>query len=388
MNKNLKYIFLLSAITYFGQGFEGVVGQSIFVYFKNILHLSPSAIMYIGSITGIAWLLKIIWGFLIDNYLSKKTWYFIALGVSSLLALTLGIYGFILSTLIAILTLTSTATAFRDVTVDGIMCIEGKKHNLCGNIQAIQWISITIASILVGIIGGHLAKTANYKLGFLLLLPLYLVSGFIAFKYQEPKKIKCNDSCLNIIKKYKVLWNDKTFMISCLFIFLYCYAPSFGTPLAFLQRDSFRWSEPFIGGLGAIISVCQIIGAILYYKFSKKINTKKWLIGSVFFGAITTLCYLYYTPISAILYGISFAVIGMLIHLILLDWTAQRSIAGFEATSFALLCGIYNLAGTASALSGAWLLPKIGLQWLIIISAITSFLCLPLIGYLKLEKIK
>src|SRR3972149_6458104 len=148
MNKNLRYVFMLSAITYFLQGIEGITGQPLFVYFKKVLCLSPSTIMYIGSITGIAWLLKIGWGFLIDNYLTKKIWYFIALGISTILALTLGIYGFILCSLIAILTLTSTATAIRDVSVDGIMCIEGKKHNLCGNIQAVQWISITIASII------------------------------------------------------------------------------------------------------------------------------------------------------------------------------------------------------------------------------------------------
>ena len=385
MNKNLKYVFMLSAITYFLQGIEGITGQPMFVYFKKVLCLSPSTIMYIGSITGIAWLLKIVWGYLIDNYLTKKTWYFIALGISSLLAFTLGIYGFMLSTLIAIITLTSTASAFRDVAVDGIMCIEGKKANLCGNIQAVQWISITIASILVGLIGGWLATTANYKLGFLILIPIYIMSGIITFKYQEPVKEKSTDTCLVTLKKYSVLWKNKSFLIACLFMFLYCYAPSFGTPLAFIQRDSFHWSERFIGILGAIISVCEIIGAVLYYKFSKKINVRKWLIFSVFFGALTTMCYLYYTNVSAIIYGILFAIIGMTIHLILMDFTARTSLGGLEASSFAMLCGIHNLAGTASSLSGAYLFPIIGLKPLIIIASLTSFLCLPLIKHLKLE---
>jgi predicted MFS family arabinose efflux permease len=170
-------------------------------------------------------------------------------------------------------------------------------------------------------------------------------------------------------------------------MFLYCFAPSFGTPLAFIQRDSFHWSERFIGILGAIISVCEIIGAILYYKFSKKINVRKWLIFSVFFGALTTMCYLYYTNVSAIVYGILFAIIGMLIHLILMDFTARTSLLGLEASSFALLCGIHNLAGTASSLTGAYLFPIIGLQPLIIIASLTSFLCLPLIKHLKLEVI-
>jgi len=385
MNKNLKYVFWLSAITYFLQGLEGIVGQPMFVYFKKILCLSPSTIMYIGSITGIAWLLKILWGYLIDNYLTKRTWYFIALGISTVLALTLGIYGFMLSVLIGILTLSSTASAIRDVAVDGIMCVEGKKHNLCGNIQAVQWIAITIASIVVGLVGGWLATTANYKLGFLLLIPIYAVSAVLNFKYNEPIKEKTTESGIEVLKKYKVLYKNKSFLMGCLFMFLYCYAPSFGTPLAFIQRDTFHWSEKFIGCFGAVISLCEIIGAVLYYKFSKRINVRKWLFWSVVFGAITTLCYLYYTNVSAIIYGILFATIGMVIHLILMDFTARTSIGGLEASSFAVLCGVHNLAGTASALSGAYLFPKIGLHPLIIVACITSFLCLPIIKHLRLE---
>jgi predicted MFS family arabinose efflux permease len=305
--------------------------------------------------------------------------------MSTILSLTLGIYGFMLCALIAIITLTSTATAVRDVSVDGIMCIEGKKYNLCGNIQAVQWISVTIASIFVGLIGGWLATTANYKLGFLFLIPVYIIAGIIVFKYQENTIKREKESCTTILKKYKVLWQNKSFLIACVFMFLYCFAPSFGTPLSFLQRDKFLWSERFIGILSAVISVCEIIGAVLYYKFNKRINVRKWLIFSVFFGALTTMCYLYYTNVSAIVYGVLFAIIGMIIHLILMDFTARTSLPGLEASSFAVLCGIHNLAGTASALTGAYLFPKIGLQPLIIIASLTSFACLPLISHLKLE---
>jgi hypothetical protein len=69
----------------------------------------------------------------------------------------------------------------------------------------------------------------------------------------------------------------------------------------------------------------------------------------------------------------------MFIFLMVMDFMARNTTKGLEATSFAFLCSASNLALTASNLSGAYLLPRIGLQWLIIISAVTSFLCLPLI---------
>jgi len=140
-----------------------------------------------------------------------------------------------------------------------------------------------------------------------------------------------------------------------------------------------------MGILGAITSGISIIGSILYWKFGKKINIKKCLFYSVFIGAFTTLCYLYFTPVTAIVYGIIFSLVGMFIFLNVMAWMAKSTITGKEATSFALLCSINNLAGTCSSLSGAFLFPKIGLHSLIIISAFTSFLCLPLIKKLEIK---
>jgi len=118
---------------------------------------------------------------------------------------------------------------------------------------------------------------------------------------------------------------------------------------------------------------------VLYYRFSQKINLKKWLFFSVFLGAITTLSYLYYTPVTAVVYDLIYSVLGMFIFIMVMDFMARHSVDGLEATSFAFLCSINNLSIVAGNLSGAYLLPYIGLKWLIVLSALTSFLCLPLI---------
>jgi len=141
-----------------------------------------------------------------------------------------------------------------------------------------------------------------------------------------------------------------------------------------------------MGTLGAGLSCLEIIGAIVFYKYCKVINLQRWLYISVFLGAITALLYLWFTPYTAIIYGILFSVLGMFIHLIVMSFLAKSTLPGKEATSFALLCSINNFAaGTASSLVGAFLLPKVGLQNLIIISSLTSFLCLPLIKRLKIN---
>ena len=119
------------------------------------------------------------------------------------------------------------------------------------------------------------------------------------------------------------------------------------------------------------------------YKFSPKINIKKWLFVSVFLGAVTTLSYLYYTLVTAVIYDVVYSFIGMFIFLMVMDFMARNSTKGLEATSFALLCSFSNLALVASNLSGAFLLPVVGLKWLIVLSALTSFLRLPLINRIE-----
>jgi len=387
-NKNMFWIYILSASIYFTQGIEGLPGLGLFAYLKETLHLSASTIMYIGSITTLAWIIKPIFGYMCDQYLSKKIWINISLLGSLLLCLFLGLTPLIpLSLLVILLSLGNFATAFRDVANDGIMCVEGKQADACGSIQSIQWISITIAGIFVGIFGGYIADRLNYKVGYLFLIPIYLVIMGIISKYKTDCKriVNQKENILSTILSYKELFTDKRFLIACLFIFLYNFSPAFGTPLQFIERNNFGWSWSFMGILGAITSVLSIIGAIVYYKIGQKINIKKWLFYSVLIGASTTLCYLYFTPISAIVYSIIFSTISLFIFLNVMTFMARSTITGKEATSFALLCGVNNLAGSLSGIAGAYLFPIVGLQFLIIISAATTFLCLPVLMNMEIK---
>lgn len=66
-DNKLFWIYVLSASIYFVQGIEGIPNLALFAYLKEKLHLDPSTIMYLGSIIGISWLIKPLWGYLCDN---------------------------------------------------------------------------------------------------------------------------------------------------------------------------------------------------------------------------------------------------------------------------------------------------------------------------------
>ncbi|MCX5698900.1 MAG: MFS transporter [Candidatus Omnitrophica bacterium] len=382
-NKKLFWIFALSSAVYFTQGIEGLPAQGVFYYFKETLNFSPEKIMLIGSLTAFAWLVKPLIGYLIDNLLSKRTWIFISLALDIVFVLFLGLMQMPLVILVALLMISSGNAAFRDVAVDGIMCVEGKKYQATGKIQSVQWVSILMAGLFTGIGGAWIAQKWGYQAGFLCLVPIYLLVGLPAYFYQEEKAEKKDLPSATLFTDLKRLFSDRKVLIIGLFIFLYKYSPSFGTPLFFIQRDSFKWGKMWIGALGTISTIFGVIGALFYYKFSQKLNLKKWLFFSVFAGGLTTLSYLYYTPVTAVAYDLVYSLVGMFIFIMVMDFMARHSVKGLEATSFALLCSINNLAGVSSNLSGAFLLPLIGLKWLIILSAGTSFLCLFLINKIE-----
>lgn len=335
--------------------------------------------MVLSSIIMLAWLIKPLIGYVIDHFFNKRIWIFVALAFDIVLVSLVGLLQLPIFLLIIILMINSANAAFRDVAVDGIMCVEGKKYSVTGKIQSVQWISISIAGILTGIGGGYIAEKWGYQAGYLCLVPIYLLVSLPAYFYKEEDYMMVEKAASTLAVDLKKLFTNKNLLIVSLFIFLYRYSPSFGTPLFFIQRDSFKWGKIWIGVLGTIGTAFGIIGSLLYYKFSQKIKIKKWLFWSVFLGAFTTLSYLYYTPVTAVIYDVFYSLLGMFIFIMAMDFMARNSIPGLEATSFALLCSVSNLALVASNLSGAFLLPLVGLKWLIILSAATSFLCLPLI---------
>ena len=382
-NKKLFWIFALSSAVYFTQGIEGLPAQGLFYYLKETLNFSAEKIMLIGCLTTFAWLVKPLIGYLIDSFLSKRAWIFISLALDIVFVLFLGLIQLPLFILVVLLIIRSGNAAFRDVAVDGIMCVEGKKYQATGKIQSIQWVSILIAGLFTGIGGAFISEKWGYQVGFLCLVPVYFLVALPAYFYQEEAQKKKYLPAATLLADLKRLFSDKKILIIGLFIFLYKYSPSFGTPLFFIQRDSFKWSKMWIGTLGTISTVFGIIGALLYYKFSQKLNLKKWLFFSVLAGGLTTLSYLYYTPLTAVAYDVVYSLVGMFIFIMVMDFMARHSVRGLEATSFAFLCSINNLAGVSSNLSGAFLFPVIGLKWLIVFSALTSFLCLFLINKIE-----
>ena len=71
---------------------------------------------------------------------------------------------------------------------------------------------------------------------------------------------------------------------SPLFLFLYSFAPGFGTPLYYLMTDELQFSQSYIGILGSIASAGWIAGALLHRWLLRRMSSKALLYLSIVLG--------------------------------------------------------------------------------------------------------
>ncbi|MBI3332498.1 MAG: MFS transporter [Candidatus Omnitrophica bacterium] len=383
-SRNLLLIYAMSALVYFSQGIGGLASQPLFFYLKETLGLPPSTLMYLGSVTTIPWMIKPLYGWISDTFPLwgyRRKSYMIASGLlSASTAAFLGIIPVLsLVPLYAVLVLDSLGGAIKDVAVDGIMVEEGQRLGLTGRIQAIQWGSLTLASVVTGLAGGYIAERFDYHLGFKLvaLFPA-MVACLTLFYDEKPAPVSAQPVSMKEVLKNRQL------LLSMLFLFLLWFSPSFGVPISFKMRDELHFSKLYMGFLGTLGSAFSILGAVWYWRVSRRIDLKKWLTLSTVVSALSTFAYLYLTKTSILLYTLLFGIANMATQLIIMDFCARICPKGKEATTFALIMSVLNFGTFMSGIAGGKLYDWVGYHWLVIISGVTTLLCLLLIPHLEL----
>jgi len=383
----MRWFFILSAAVYFLQGIEGLPGLAISLWLKETVGLADFELQRMMSYVTLAWLIKPLWGYLVDTYLTKVRWIQLSLLLGAMLCFILALGSFSVTgiwILIAVMALLNWTMAVRDVANDGIACVEGKRTGTTGKFQSIQWGSVTFAGLLASLGGGLVATYLDWQLAYLFLIPLFFVVIVVVNKIPMSEGVTERSQKIDF-SRYKELLS-KDFLILALFIWLFNTCPSFSAPLFYKQRDVFHWSPMMIAYLGVFYSVLSIIGAWIYSKYCKVLPMKKILVGAIIFFAPTTLCYLHYTPVTAWIYTGIFATIGMIVFLVVMDMMAKKSITGLEATSFAMLCSISNFGSWCSAQMGSYCLEWWGLTTTIYINAAFGLLALGVVPFLKWEE--
>jgi MFS family permease len=389
----LDSLYLLAIVTFFNQGIGSLAVQPLYYFLHEQLGVSIPAIMMLGALANLPWLIKPLWGFLSDSIslfgYRRKSYIVLFALMGSVASLLIGISPFIsLSVLIGLMIFGSIGEAGGNVAVNGMVVEEGNKTGTTGKLQSVEWGALGVGSILTGVTGGYIAEKASYHLAFVILALFPILIAVMAFKHPEEKAVESKQPFGPIVKDFLVKLKNRQILLCSLFLFFLWFSPSFGTPLLDRMRTVLHMSKVWIGWLDTIGAACGIVGAMVYFKVSKNINMKRWLYYGTIISAVATFAYLYLTPTTLLWYTILFGVATQFIHLLMLNLMALTCPKGTEATTYALLCSLVNCAAFFSNVVGAKCFALFGYNGLIIISGVTTLMCLGFIPYLEVENVR
>src|SRR5947207_6994566 len=178
---------VLFGIVYFAQGMWYLPNQTITIVLKE-RGLSAGQVADFFLLSTVPWLVKPLYG-LISDFVPlfgrrRKSYFLVTSGLAALaglllalgspiadgtietLGVTLPIVGTVSFTLVAgvwLFTLMALGLAFTDVLVDAMMVENRPPPGLTGAFQSVPWACITVASVLVGLVGGRLAESRSLR---------------------------------------------------------------------------------------------------------------------------------------------------------------------------------------------------------------------------------
>jgi MFS family permease len=390
-----RRLALVFAIVYFAQGMWYLPNLSITFLLKDTFSLSAAQTATFFSITVIPWLIKPVYG-LISDFVPlfgqrRKSYFLLTSGMAAAMGMILTMMGSYTYWGVAIFfTLMGLGLAFTDVLTDALMVENGQRLGLTGPFQAVQWASISFASILVGVGGGWLAQRKLISITFLIATVFPLITLAMAiFMIREPHVETGKDQFRNTWMAIRGAIGSRMLWIVAGFIFFYNFSPSFGPALVYYATDKLHFSKILLGTLDSLSYASGMVGTAVYFAFSKSLPFKRLIHFAIAAGVIATLAYFgYRDEVSAIALSLAFGGVAMFIQLTFLDLAARACPKQAEATFFALLMSIYNGAVQISQITGGWLYDRLGFTRLILISAAFTALCWLLVPLLKFEELE
>ena len=385
---------LLFGIVYFAQGMWYLPNQTITISLKDA-GLSAGQVATFFAITTVPWLIKPVYGLLSDFVplfgFHRKSYLMLTSATAATAGLLLGVTGEHSYSRMAILfTGMALGLAFTDVLVDALMVENGKPLGLTGAFQSVQWGAITVASILVGELGGYLAEHRRLHAAFFIAACFPLVSLLMAalFVHEAPARKEREEFRITWRAIRKALAEREIWVVGG-FIFFWTFSPSFGPALLYYQTDVLHFSQQFIGHLGALAAVAGVVGALIYAPLSRLVPLRRLINLSIGVGVVGTLAYLFYEgPVSALIIDVVFGCVGMTTQLAFLDLAAKSCPRHIEATFFALLMSIYNGGTQISQNIGGRLYDSFGYTPLVLISTAFTALAWVLVPMVRIDHIE
>jgi folate/biopterin transporter len=401
---------LIAILTvYFVQGVLGLARLAVSFFLKDELHLSPAEVSALMGVAALPWMVKPLFGFISDGLpilgyrrrpylilsglLGTAAWTMLATVVNTPWAATIAI------------ALSSLSVAVSDVIVDSLVVERARSESVkdAGSLQSLTWGASAIGGLITAYFSGMLLEhfTARIVFGITAMFPL--IVSLIALLIMETRVTEAYDwsGIKQQVKQLKGAMTQKAIWMPTAFVFLWQAMPTADSAFFFFSTNELGFQPEFLGRIRLVTSVASLIGIWMFQRFLKTIPFRVIFGWSTVISAVLGMTTLLLVTHANRAIGIGdqwfsigdtliLTVMGQIAFMPVLVLSARLCPPGVEATLFALLMSIYNLAGFVSYESGALLLNWLHVDetnfenlWLVVvITNLTTLLPLPLIGWL------
>ncbi|MBD2196173.1 MULTISPECIES: folate/biopterin family MFS transporter [Calothrix] len=407
---------LMAILTvYFVQGILGLARLAVSFFLKDELLLSPTQVSALLGIVALPWIVKPLFGFISDGLpifgyrrrpylilsgiLGTVSWVSLATIVHTTWAATLAI------------ALGSLSVAVSDVIVDSLVVerARGESQADAGSLQSICWGASSVGGLLTAYLSGWLLEhfSTHTVFGITAIFPL-LVSAVAWLIAESPvNKDPENSEQINFVSvKHQLIQlrqavTQKAIWLPTAFVFLWQATPTADAAFFFFTTNELHFAPEFLGRVRLVTNIASLLGIWVFQRFLKTLPFRVifgW--STVLSSALGMTMLLLVTHANRAL-GIDdhwfslgdsliLTVMGQIAYMPVLVLAARICPPGVEATLFALLMSVSNLAGMVSYEFGAIVMHWLGitetnfeLLWLlVVITNLSTLLPLPFLSWL------
>ncbi|MDP8963513.1 MAG: folate/biopterin family MFS transporter [Cyanobacteriota bacterium] len=396
-------------VVYFVQGILGLARLAVSFFLKDELGLSPAQVAALMGIAALPWVIKPLFGFLSDGlplFGYKRRPYLILSGLMGTAAwLCLATVVDTAWAATCAILLSSLSVAVSDVIVDSLVVERARGESLShsGSLQSLTWGTSAVGGLITAYLSGWLLQHFSTQTVFAITATFPLLVSAVAWLIvEEPVSARLDTSAVwNQIKQLRGAITQKAIWLPTAFIFLWQATPTADSAFFYFTTNELGFAPEFLGRVRLVTSIASLIGIWLFQRFLKKLPFRTlmgWttVISSVL--GMTALLLVTHTNRSlgiddhwfSLGDSLILTVMGQIAFMPILVLSARLCPEGVEATLFALLMSIWNLAGLLSHELGALLTHWLGVTetnfdklWLlVVITNASSLLPLPFLGWL------
>ncbi len=396
-------------LIYFVQGVVGLARLAVSFFLKDELGLSPAQVSALIGIAMLPWMVKPLFGFISDGlplFGYRRRPYLILsgfLGCAGWLAMATVVHTAWAATLA--IGLASLGVALSDVIVDSLVVERARAEDMqdAGSLQSLTWGATAVGGLITAYLGGYLLEHFSTRMVFETTAIFPLIISIVAWLIAE-SRVESGDRGAIIweqVQQLKGAISQKSIWLPTAFLFLWQATPTADSAFFFFTTNELGFQPEFLGRVRLVSSLAALFGIWVFQRFLKTVPMRVMFGWSTVISAMLGMTTLLLVTHANRAIGIDdhwfslgdslvLTVMGQIAFMPVLILAARLCPPGVEATLFALLMSIYNLAGFLSYELGAGLMHWLGVNesnfnnlWLlVVITNLSTLLPLPLLGWL------